>query len=71
LLIRNLSHHALDRDSVADLLAGTPIPKRALFGIGRLCPVPAGPLAFAVLAFDSGFQCLGHGLPFLQLSDGS
>jgi len=33
--------------------------------------VPAGPLAFVVLAFDSGFQCLGHGLPFLQLSDAS
>jgi hypothetical protein len=34
-------------------------------------PSPGCPLAFAVLAFDSGFQGLGHGLPFLQLSDGS
>jgi hypothetical protein len=42
---------------------------RMAFGIGRLCPVPTGPLAFAVLGFDCGFRCLGHGEPFLQLSE--
>jgi hypothetical protein len=38
-------------------------------GIGRLRPVPTSPLAFTVLAFDSGFRRLGHGVPFLQLSE--
>jgi hypothetical protein len=45
------------------------VADRIAFGIDRLCPVPTGPLAFAVLAYDSGFRCFGHGVPFLQVSE--
>jgi len=43
------------------------VADRMAFGIGRLRLVPTSPLAFAVLAFDSGLRGLGHGVPFLQL----
>ena len=42
---------------------------RMALAIDRLHPVPTNPLAFAVLAYDFGFQRLGHGVPFLQLSE--
>src|SRR5258708_13662882 len=42
---------------------------RMALAIDRLDPVPTNPLAFAVLAYDFGFQRLGHGVPFLQLSE--
>ena len=45
------------------------VADRLALGIGRLRPVPTSSLAFAVLAFDSGFRRLGHGLSFLQLSE--
>jgi hypothetical protein len=43
------------------------VADRMAFGIGGLFPVLTGPLALAVLTFDSGFRCLGHGVPFLQV----
>jgi hypothetical protein len=42
---------------------------RMALAIDRLHPVPTNPLAFAVLAYDFGFRRLGHGVPFLQLSE--
>src|SRR4029077_13034871 len=49
------------RLQICELEMLAPVADRRAFGSGRLCPVAASQIVFAVPAFDSGFRCLGHG----------
>src|SRR5258707_10799410 len=57
--IRNLSHHPLDRGSVADLLASTPILSERCSALVVCGPSPPVRLPFAVLAFVPGSNVWG------------